>query len=255
MANSDIAALTRHWTELEAADIPLESLENRVGLDTRKRGAGLTIRPGRDRWRSEIRELKDGRFAYILPVFVRRDHPGKTVIRDCWVSPPWLDTNVTFVDDPMEGKHPGYYNLPHQTERFLREQVLNHRINCTLSRGEIREGLLLAVGLRPPETYTNNQLIEVTVGVLDQWDVEHCAKVQTRMHRLPARKEIKKSKRGSLFSLRDVIPPQRSWRERTKPPAMSLEQEKEGYTRIYKEMERVHAKHKHSKVPVGTKTD
>src|SRR5579864_6192385 len=151
MANSDLAALTRDWTELEAADIPLESLENRIGIDTRKRGAGLTIRTGCDHQRSEIRELQDGRFAYILPVFVRRDHPGKTIILDCWISPPWLETDVRFVEDPNGGKHPGYYNLPHDTERFPRERVLNHRINCTLSRGEIRDGFLLAVGWRPPD--------------------------------------------------------------------------------------------------------
>ena len=114
----------------------------------------------------------------------------------------------------------------------------------------------MAVGLRPPETYTNNQLIEVTVGALDQWDVEHCPKVQTRMHRFPARsKEIKKSKRGSLFSLCDVIPPRRSWRVPTKPAAISLEQQQEDYRRVCEEMERIHAKHEHAKVPLGTKAD
>jgi hypothetical protein len=254
MANSDIAALARDWSELEAAGIPLEPLEDRVGLDTRKRGAGLTIRAGADRWRSEIRELKDGRFGYIMPVFVRRDHPGKTVILDCWISPPWLDTNVALVDDPVEGTHPGYYNLPHETERFVREHVLNHRMNCTLSRGEIRDGFLLAVGIRPPEAYANNQLVEVTFGVLDQWDVEHSAKVQMRMHRLPARhKEIYKSARGPLFSRRDVIPDTPSWRLSPAPPKRSLKEEKEAYRQICEAMERVHAKH--AKVPVGIKTD
>ena len=252
MANSDTAALARHWSELEAAGIPLEPLEERVGLDTRKRGAGLTIRRGHDGWRSEIRELKDGRFAYILPIFIRRDHPGKTIILDCWISPPWLDTNVALVDDPNEGNHPGYYNLPHETERFVRERVLNHRINCTLSRGDIREGFLLAVGLRPPEAYAKNQLIEVTVGVLDQWDVEHSAKVQARMNRLPARqKEIYKSTRGPLFSRRDEIPTEPPWHLRTALPKKSLKEEKEAFRGIYEEMARIHAKHKHAKAPVG----
>jgi hypothetical protein len=252
MANSDIAALARHWSELEAAGIPLEPLEDRVGLDTRKRGAGLTIRAGRDRQRSEIRELKDGRFAYILPIFIRRDHPGKTIILDCWISPPWLDTNVALVDDPIEGKHPGYYNLPHETERFVRESVLNHRMNCTLSRGDIRDGFLLAVGLRPPEAYAKNQLIEVTVGVLDQWDVEHCANVQARMNRLPARqKEIYKSTRGPLFSRRDVIPPKRSLIAPPNPPKQSPEEEHQAIRHICEEMARIHAKHKHAKAPVG----
>jgi hypothetical protein len=251
-----LGALEKQWRELEDAGIPLDPLEDRVGLDNLNRGAGLTIRAGRDRCRSEIRELKDGRFAYILPIFVRRDHPGKSIILDCWISPPWLDTNVALVDDPLEGKHPGYYNLPHDPERFLRERVLNHRMNCTLSRGEIREGFLLAVGIRPPEAYAKNQLIEVTVGVLDQWDVEHCAKVQTRMNRLRARhKEIGKSKRGPLFSVRDVIPPKRSWIAPPIPPKQSREEEQEAIRHICEEMERVHAKHKHAKVPVEEKID
>jgi len=256
MANSDLAALTRDWTELEAADIPLESLENRIGLDTRKRGAGLTIRTGRDRWRSEIRELEDGRFAYILPVFVRRDRPGKTIILDCRISPPWLDTNVEFLEDPKgEGRPPGYYTFPHDTERFLRERVLNHRINCTLSRGEIREGLLLAVGLRPPETYTNNQIIEVTVGVLDQWDVEHSAKVQMRMSRRPARqKEINRSKRGPLLSVRDKIPPKRSWIAPPDPPQPSLEEKQEFTRRLNEAIARIRAKPEDVKVPLGIKS-
>jgi hypothetical protein len=254
MANSDIAALARDWSELEAAGIPLEPLEDRAGLDTRKRDVGLTIRAGADRWRSEIRELKDGRFGYIVPVFVRRDHPGKTIILDCWISPPWLDTNVALVDDPVEGTHPGYYNLPHETERFMREHVLNHRMNCTLSRGEIRDGFLLGVGLRPPDAYANNQLVEVTVGVVDQWDDEHSAKVQMRMHRLPARhKEIYKSARGSLLSRRDVIPAGRSWISPPDPPKKSLKEEKEAFRGIYEEMARIQAKH--AKVPVGIKTD
>lgn len=256
MAISDLAALTRHWTELEAADIPLESLEDRVGVDTRKRGAGLTLRAGRDRYRSEIRELRDGRVAYIVPVFVRRDHPGKTIILDCWIAPPWFDANVELVEDPkVEGHPPGYYNLPRETERFLRERVLNHRINCTLSRGEIREGLLLAVGLRPPDTYANNQVIEVTVGVSDQWDVEHFAKVQMRLNRLPARrKAINRSTRGPLLSRRDVIPERPSWKVPPDPPEKSLEEKEKAFRLFCEEMSRIHGNPDLAKALIGLKT-
>jgi len=188
------------WHALETAGIPLEPLEDRVGVDARSSGSGLTIRRGRDAWRSEIRELKHGRFAYILPIFIRRDHPGKTIIRDSWIEPPWLDTNVEWLEDPRdEGRHPAYYNFPGDTERFAREKVVNHRINCVLSRGNICEGLLLGVGLRPPEAFKNHQQIEITFGILDQWDCEPFAKLQMRMNRLPTRaKQINRSARGAM---------------------------------------------------------
>jgi hypothetical protein len=200
MAIRDFGALARQWRDLEAAGIPLEPLENRVGVDARSSGSGLTIRRGRDAWRSEIRELKDGRFAYILPVFIRRDRPGKTIIRDSWIEPPWLDTNVEWLEDPRdEGRHPAWYNFPGDTERFAREKVVNHRINCVLSRGNICEGLLLGVGLRPPEAFNNHQQIEITFGILDQWDCEPLAKLQMRMNRRPTRaKQINRSARGAL---------------------------------------------------------
>jgi hypothetical protein len=200
MAIRGFGALARQWRDLEAAGIPLEPLENRVGVDARSSGSGLTIRRGRDAWRSEIRELKDGRFAYILPVFIRRDRPGKTIIRDSWIEPPWLDTNVEWLEDPRdEGRHPAWYNFPGDTERFAREKVVNHRINCVLSRGNICEGLLLGVGLRPPEAFNNHQQIEITFGILDQWDCEPLAKLQMRMNRRPTRaKQINRSARGAL---------------------------------------------------------
>jgi hypothetical protein len=208
MAIRDIEALVRHWQDLEAADIPLEPLENRVGINTRNRGGGLTIRGGRDRWNCEIRELKDGTFAYILPVFIRRDFSGKTIIRDSWIEAPWPSAPIDFLEDPKdEGRHPRYYKFPGDTEHFMREKVLNHRMACVLSRGDIREGLLLGVGLRPPETYKNHCKIEVKFCVLDQWDVVHDAKLQMQIDRLPTRaKEIKKSKRGPLHSRPDANP-------------------------------------------------
>jgi hypothetical protein len=208
MANRDFGALVQQWQDLEAADIPLEPIENRVGIDIRNRGAGLTIRAGRDRWNSEIRELKNGCFAYILPVFIRRDFSGKSIIRDSWIEAPWPSAPIDFLEDPKdEGRHPRYYKFPGDTEHFMREKVLNHRMACVLSRGDIREGLLLGVGLRPPETYKNHCKIEVRFCVLDQWDVVHDAKLQMQINRLPTRdKEIKKSKRGPLHSRPDPKP-------------------------------------------------
>ncbi|MFZ0522622.1 MAG: hypothetical protein WAN14_17540 [Candidatus Acidiferrales bacterium] len=110
MANRDFAKLVRQWGELDAAGIPLEPPENRVGLDARNSGTGLTIRLGRPRWRSEIRELKNGQFGFIVPVFIRRDRPGKTIILDAWIGTSWPDASIEWLDDPRhEEKHPGYY--------------------------------------------------------------------------------------------------------------------------------------------------
>jgi hypothetical protein len=143
MTKQDIRKLTRDWSELEAAGIPLESLEHRVGIGARNSGSGLTLRRGRPGWRSEIRELQGGRFGFIVPVFVRRDHPGRTIILDAQVGTSWPDTSIELLEDPaFEEKHPGYYNLPGDSERFPREEVVNHRIiNNTLSRADIRAGL------------------------------------------------------------------------------------------------------------------
>ena len=42
MAGRDVQQLVRDWNALEAAGVPLEPLENRVGLDSRTSGTGLT---------------------------------------------------------------------------------------------------------------------------------------------------------------------------------------------------------------------
>jgi len=207
MAIRDFEALTQQWRELEAAGISLEPLENRIGVDACSSGFGLTIRRGRDTSRSEIRELKDGRLAYVLPIFIRRDRPGKTVIRDSWIEAPWPGGNIDFLEDPrIERQHPEWYNFPSDTERFRREKVVNHRINRALPCGSICEGLVLGVGSPPPEDYKNNQWLEITFGILDQWDNEPSAKLKVRMNRQPAHtKVIATSTRGPLLSRRDPI--------------------------------------------------
>jgi hypothetical protein len=208
MLNHGERQLFRDWNDLEAAGTPLEPLECRVGIGTGDSKKVLTIRAGRDRWRSEIRELKNGQFAFIVPVFIRRNRPGKTIIMDAWIGTSWPDTQIEWLDDPeQEDKHPGYFNLPGDTERFLRREVLNHRfIDCTLSRGDIRSGLLLAIGYRPPDIYKDRDVVAITLTVVDQWDDEHSGTLHARMSRRPARAEsVTRSTRGPLLSRRDVI--------------------------------------------------
>jgi hypothetical protein len=210
MRTQNFQQLVTSWTELEQAGIPLEPLENRVG--TRESGAALTIRPGRNCWRAEIRELKYDRFAFIVPIFIRRNVPGKTIIRDLWIGTSWLDGCIEALEDSAyDVKHPGYYQFPYETERFPRETVVNHRIPCTLARGEIREGLFLAVGSRPPDTFKDHDKLEIVFHVTDQWDRDHMAKIEMRMNRRPIRvAPLRASTRGGLLSRRDKLTAPRS---------------------------------------------
>jgi len=256
MANHDAPQLFQDWNRLNAAGIPLEPLENRVGIDTKKSGTGLTVRAGRDRWRSEIRELKNGRFAFILPVFVRRDRPGKTIICDAWIETSWPDTSIEWLDDPeQEEKHPGYFNLPGDTERFLREEVLNRRfISRTLARGDIRSGLLLAVGSRPPDIYKDKDLVPITFTVMDQWDREEKLPLRMKMYRRPARAvAIHTSARGPLLSRRDVIVPTRPYVAPPQPAPESREKEAADYRRLLEDIARFQAEHEYATTPSATK--
>ena len=251
----DFAALAQQWRDLEEAGIPLEPLENRVGIDARSSDHVLTIRSGsRHPGRSEIRELWDGRFGYILSVFVRRDAPGKTIIRDSWIAPPWEDPTFEWLEDPKDvGQHPAWYTLPGDTEQFARVEVLNPRINCVLSSGEIRRGLLLGVGCeRAPDIYKNYDRVPVAFTIVDQWDWRHGGELQMQMIRRPARAKTNyKRTRVPLFSRPDIITPKRSL---IAPPASTEESRKkdaEAVGRALEEMVRLSSKREH---PIGAKT-
>ena len=249
--------LAQQWRDLDAAGIPLAPLENRVGIDARTSGCVLTIRSGsRHPGRSEIRELKYGRFGYILSIFVRRDRPGKTRIRDSWVSPPWDDPTFEWLADPKDvGQHPAWYTLPGDTEQFARVEVLNHRINCVLSRGDFREGLLLGVGSEhPPDTYKNYDKVPVGFTILDQWDFRHPGKLQMRMNRLPARaKETCKRTRPSLFSCPDIKVPRPSLIAPPAPKEIS-KKDAEAVRCAFEEMARVRSRREQAKVAIGSET-
>jgi hypothetical protein len=254
MPNHDDRRLAQHWTDLEAASIPLEPPEFRVGLDARNSGAALTIRPGRDRWRAEIRELKSGRLAYILPIFVRRDRPGKTIIRDAWIAAPWPDS-IEMLADPKEGPKPAYYTFPDNAEQFSRNDVLNHRLNRVLARGDILEGLLLGLGSCPPDGFKDQNKIEVMFGILDQWDDELTVKLEMKIRRLPPRaKPVITSTRGPLLSRRDNLPPTRPLVAPLDPATESRQKEAVSDQRISKDVTREHSKPKRAKMPGDSKT-
>jgi hypothetical protein len=256
MTTNDVRQLVKDWADLDAADIPLEPLENRVGFDSRNSGTGLTVRAGRNHWRSEIRELKNGRFAFILSVFIRRDRPGKTIICDAWIGTSWPDTSIEWLDDPeQQAKHPGYFNLPGDTERFFREEVLNYRfIDRTLSRGDIRSGLLLAVGSRPPDIYKDHDPVSITLTVVDQWDCEQKVTLQMKMNRRPARAEpTHTSTRSPLLSRRDVIVPNRPHVAPREPTPDSRKKEAEDCRQLLEDMALFQAGHEKATTPTTTK--
>ena len=149
------------WDALEKAGIPLESPEYRVGL---KSDGGLTIRqmilPYEE---SEIRELRNGRVAYVLPVFMRRDRPGKTVVREITLHAPW-DDSIEWLREGQK-RNRGWYTFSRKIpQQYARSSVVNHRFRCTLAPGDIREGLLLGVGrVRPPENYRDGEIIPISL--------------------------------------------------------------------------------------------
>src|ERR1700720_4567643 len=170
MATHRLGRLVGDWHELEDAGIPLEPMKNRVGI---KPNAGLTIRQmPTDYNEAVIREI-EGRVAYVMPVFIRRDEPSRTIIRNCKLHVPWDE--VEWLEED-EKRNRGWYafsrGYPPKHE-YARDTVLNHRMKCILSLGDIREGLLLAVGkVPPPEMYRDGEIIPIRFSILDQWDCE-----------------------------------------------------------------------------------
>jgi hypothetical protein len=130
-----------------------------------------------------------------------------------------------------------------------------HRINRVLSRGDIREGLLLGVGCeRPPDTYKNYDKVPITFTIVDQWDCRHPGKLQMRMNRLPARsKAICKRTRAPLLSCPDIVAPRRSLIAPPEPTGESRKKDAETIRRALEEMVRVSSKREYAKVPIGAK--
>jgi hypothetical protein len=192
--------LLEEWLELDECGIPLEPLEFRFGVNS---NAEVTIRQY-DLPYSGIRELRSGRIAYVIPIFIRRDDPGKTIIRECSLDVPW-DDSIEWLDEGT-GRNCGWYAFSKQTypppHEYARKTVLNHRMTGTLWRGEIREGLLLAVGqVRPPENYQHGEIIPITLNILDQWDRKLSAIFKLRLERCRALdKKIKDTTRKSILA-------------------------------------------------------
>jgi hypothetical protein len=194
------------WDALEKAGIPLELPEYRVGL---KSDGGLTIRQmPTDYIEAVIRELKHC-VAYVMPVFIRRDEPGRTIIRDWTLHVPWDDSVDWLVQEKKRNRR--WYTFSQNSlhnHHYARKSVLNHCMERVLSRGDIREGLLLAVGkVRPPKTYRNGEIIPIRFSILDQWDYEWSVTFRLPLVRGHLNNEMPSSKRGPLLSRPDYLVP------------------------------------------------
>ena len=199
----NLGRLMEGWRELEDAGIPLEPPTLRVGA---KPNAGLTIRQMPTGYNEAVIREIDGRVGYVLPVFIRRDEPGKTIIRDWTLHVPW-DGCVEWLDEDKK-RNRGWYTFSRDgvlNHQYARNSVLNHRMERILYRGDICEGLLLAVGkVRPPETYRNGEMIPIRFSILDQWDCEASVTFKLSLAR-GHYDQIPKSTRGPLLSKRDSI--------------------------------------------------
>lgn len=157
--------------------------------------------------------------------------------------------------DPKEGPKSTDYAFPDDAESFPREDVLNHRLHCVLARGDIREGLLLALGSSPPDEFKNQSKIQVTFGILDQWDQEHPAKLELTLNRLPPRaKPMITSTRGPLLSRRDILPQTHPLVAPRDPTAETRKKDAAADRRTPKNAVRVQYQHKRAKTPADSRT-
>jgi len=172
MKTNALHDLDRDWLELEATGIPLEPRKFRKGITLVRPAKGLFIRQEGDDNSNAILVFENGSVGFILTVFIRRDLPGKIIIQDSWLKVPWHDKPIGWLPDPADdGPKNAPYTLDREDWRFLRKEVLNHRLKGNLYRGDILFGTLLAKdGLRPPKEYREGGKIRVTLNILDQWD-------------------------------------------------------------------------------------
>ena len=234
MATHRPGRLIEDWHEIEDAGIPLEPTKFRVGV---RPNNGLTIRQfPTPYYEAKIRELDDGRVAYVMPVFIRRDEPGKTIVREWTLHVPW-DESVEWLEED-ERRNRGWYAFSRDycppKHEYPRNMVLNHRMLCSLSRGDIREGFLLAEGRnRPPETYHDGEIIPIRFSILDQWDCHPSVTFQLPLVRnRNLLNQTPRGKRKPLFSCPDRIAPVEK-REAPKR-AKSAKEKKQIYARIEK---------------------
>ncbi len=127
---------------------------------------------------------------------------------------PW-DESVEWLEEDQK-RNRGWYAFSRDyyppKHEYRRDMVLNHRMQCSLSRGDIREGFLLAEGkVRPPETYHDGEIIPIRFSILDQWDCHPSVTFELPLMRNPLARNLNRvnqtprAKRKPLFSCPDRI--------------------------------------------------
>jgi hypothetical protein len=137
---------------------------------------------------------------------MRRDQPGKTVVREITLHVPW-DDSIEWLREGQK-RNRGCYSFSRDIpQQYARHSVVNHRFRCTLTPGDIREGLLLGVGrVRPPANYRDSEIIPIRLSALDQWDAELSVTCKMRLNRCRyLANKIVARPRGPLLSKRDTI--------------------------------------------------
>ena len=132
------------WRELEEASIPLEPEALSAGLE---RSYGLTMRHEPYSYDvGYVREIRRCRVAYMVPVFIRRDEPGKTIIRKCTLQSPWDDSIKWLVED--KEKNAGWYTFSEESyprkDEYPRDMILNHQMIGSLRHGTFERGCFWA---------------------------------------------------------------------------------------------------------------
>jgi hypothetical protein len=106
---------------------------------------------------------------------------GDFILNDFAISSEW---DPDFI--PLCAKEKSSYRLPCAFD-FSWDEVLNHRFEDGLRfhrRGDVAEGLLLAVGYKPiPDKYRNRMLVTLNVTLTDQFGDPHCARAEALLER------------------------------------------------------------------------
>jgi hypothetical protein len=209
MTDQYIHNFRRHWAELEAAGVPLGPLKSRWRRGGHDFDEELLMEQQGELAGNCIVESDSHFICYILDVRVVSRLSGGPRILEPRLLLPWIDDRFEWLPDPAE-KHPSgpLYAFPGKSPlEYPREIVLNHRIGRPLSRGAVRQGLLLGLGWAPiPKAFRHGAEIDVTLSFIDQWSREHSQTFVLWLDRSASWSKPVRRERVRIFSELDPTP-------------------------------------------------
>jgi hypothetical protein len=212
MPHQYVHSFRRHWTELERAGVPLGPLESRCRPGGRDFDEELLIEQQGELAGDCIIESDSYFTCYMLDVRVISRLSGAPRVLEPYLRLPWIDDRFEWLSDPADGNPSSpLYTFPGKsTPDYPREIVMNHRIKKPLSRGAVREGLMLGRGWAPiPEAFHHGAEIDVTLTFLDQWPREYRQTFVLWIDRSAIWNKPARRKRVSIFSNPDPTPTRR----------------------------------------------